>query len=321
MLLFLTFSCLSKIVTETEERGFINFMRFYNKYYTGDEYHFRLGIYLTNKRYVDEFNRQNNQFSLSINHLACLSPSEYQALLTGYASPINRLQHGKVSSVRKGDVPDSLDYRDKGVLAPIKDQGNCGSCWAFSSVCAQEAQNALKTGSLLQLSEQCLIDCLSNCRGCDGCNAYIAYNELMERYQGKFMLESEYPYIEGVGQCKFDLAKGVTQLTGMVILENMDEEKMKEQIALNGPASIAIDAVHSSFRLYHDGIYYESKCNPFAFNHLIACIGYGTLDGKDYWIVRNSWGLDWGMAGYCYMSRNCNNNCGVASMTITPTDD
>lgn len=315
-MLSLLLSCASSILaTISEERGFLSFMRSHNLMFTGLEYHLRFGIYLTNIRYINEFNKKEKSFKLGINRFLTCTPAEYNALLTGKSDTFaNRIKTPK--SI--GAAPESIDWREKNIVTHVKDQGNCGSCWAFSTIAAQECQHTLKKKETLILSEQYLVDCIATCSGCDGGNAVCSYDYIKEHYDNLFQLDSDYPYTAVPGSCKFDKSKGVAPITGYVWCEHEDESDMKEKVGTLGPASVGIDASGPDFRLYSTGVYYNPQCALWTSNHLVTVVGYGSEDGKDYWIVKNSWGESWGEKGYIKMSRNRNNNCGIATMALIP---
>jgi C1A family cysteine protease len=147
--------------------------------YTGDEYQFRLGIYLANCHYVKEFNRQETSFKLGINNLAVLTPAEYRVLLGAKRTTFGNLKKGHTLAHKKEkkvghSYPDSFDWRIKTVVQVVKDQGNCGSCWVFGAIGAQESMCAIYSGTLANLSEQNLVDCDIEDYGCDGGNALNA---------------------------------------------------------------------------------------------------------------------------------------------------
>lgn len=131
--------------------------------------------------------------------------------------------------------------------------------------------------------------------------------------------EESYPYEAVDGQCRFNPNTVGAVDSGFVDIPTGDEEALKAAVATVGPIAVGIDAGHSSFQFYHDGVYFEEQCSTNYLDHAVLAVGYGTeADGTDYWIVKNSWGLSWGEDGYLKMSRNRNNNCGIATLSSYP---
>jgi cathepsin L len=297
-----------------EERSFVSYMRKHGLAYTGVEYHSRLRIYIANGRYVHEHNAGNHGFTLSMNRFAAMTDAEYRALLGHRSSGLKM----KSLSPRATPVPDSKNWTAEGKVQTVKDQGQCGSCWAFGSIAAQESMWAISTGNLLNLSEQNLVDCVTTCSGCSGGNAGLAYHHVISKQDSTFNSEKDYGYLAKNGpQCLFDPGKGLTTITdfGQV---NRNEEDLKQVVAIYGPVAIAIDASWKSFNLYKGGIYNEKKCSSTRLDHEVLLAGYGSDGDNDFWIVKNSWGAAWGEQGYIRMSRNKSNQCGLATEAVIP---
>jgi len=216
-------------------------------------------------------------------------------------------------------VPDAIDWRDKDYVTPVKDQGQCGSCWSFSTTGALEGQHKRKSGVLTSLSEQNLVDCSKKFgnNGCEGglmdnAFAYIKENHGIDT-------ETSYPYEGKEGRCRYNKrAIGATD-SGFVDVPAGSETHLKQAVASVGPVSVAIDASHESFQFYNEGVYDEQECSSEELDHGVLVVGYGTSEeGQDYWIVKNSWSPKWGRDGYVFMSRNKNNQCGIASSASYP---
>lgn len=303
----------SKLTAPFEEKSFLSWMRNTNQYFTGEEYHFRLGIFLTNSRLVKEFNSAKKTFKVGINKFSCYTPSEYQVLLGRLQFPTQ----SRLINTRNfnDDLPDSVDWREKNIVNEIKDQGNCGSCWAFGTVQACESAYALSHGTLYSCSEQNLIDCVSSCGGCSGGLESTALDHIIKTQNGYLISENDYPYAAVVSTCKYDPTKGINQIKSYEKGVPGDEKYLQKLIA-QGVCDISINANYWSFQSYKSGIYDNPDCIGVILNHAVGLVGYGTENGADYWIVRNSWGKSWGEEGYIRMSRNKYDQCGIADSPI-----
>lgn len=299
-----------------EEKSFLAYMRETNQLFTGEEYHFRLGVYLANKRLVEEHNRGNFGYKLGMNHLACLTQAEYRVLL-GYKNGQAQHKQNPVDIKPKTkSAPASVDWRTKGVVNPIKDQRNCGSCWAFGAIQAMESAWAINGNQLLVLSEQFLVDCALLCYGCDGGWPGTAYQFVLNEFNGQFMLNSDYPYEAQQGKCRFDSSKAVTKMKTYITIRP-GETNLANAVADNGPIAAAMDASRSTFQLYTSGIYKDSHCSTIL-NHAIGVVGYGTEGAENYWIIRNSWSTEWGEKGYCRLAKDQRNMCGISNDCMYP---
>lgn len=228
----------------------------------------------------------------------------------------NHLVYQGVADVT--DLPATVDWREKGFVTEVKNQGQCGSCWAFSTTGSLEGQWFNKTKSLVSLSEQNLVDCAGKQgnKGCEGGLMDQAFTYIKDN--GGIDTEASYPYTGQDGTCTFKAANIGANLTGFVDVKSKDEGALQAAVAEIGPIAIAIDANHMAFQLYAGGVYHNWFCSETNLDHGVLAVGYGVDAGKDYWLVKNSWGATWGLKGYIMMSRNRRNNCGVASQASYP---
>merc|ERR1719423_54084 len=282
----------------------------------------RLSIWEDNKRFVLKHNYEyemgKHSFKVGLNKFADLTLEEYKFMyLSQLGNEDNSFCKPENDSQALWKISKSLDWRSSGFVTPVKDQKQCGSCWAFSATGSLEGQHFKKTGNLVSLSEQNLVDC-SRPEGDMGCEGGIM--DYAFKYISLKGIDSEksYPYLAKDESCNFNPNHVVATLKGCVDIEQGDENALRQAVSTVGPISVAIDASHRSFQLYSEGVYYESECSSTRLDHGVLAVGYGTEDGTAYWLVKNSWGKSWGMKGYLKMSRNRNNNCGIASQASSP---
>ncbi|KAI5567742.1 hypothetical protein BDE02_13G111900 [Populus trichocarpa] len=211
--------------------------------------------------FIDYINSQNLSFRLTDNKFADLTNEEFKFTYLGFQK-----------------LPAAVDWRKKGAVTPIKDQGQCGSCWAFSAVAAVEGINKIKTGKLVSLSEQELMECdvSSDTQGCEGGDMKITFQYIKKI--GGITTENDYPYKGKDGTCQ----KKKTR----------DHANRVQAAVAQQPVSVAIDAGNFEFQLYSSGIFSGSCADQL--NHGVAAVGYGESRGREYWLVKNSWGRDWG---------------------------
>lgn len=330
----LAFVAFAKAITLSEvlKEEFEGFKLQHKVTYPDEQTHrFRFKIYLENKVKVDRHNKLyalgKKSYKLALNKYADMLHSEFKEKMNGFNNTLRkelRAQSVEFSGVtfitpENINAPKSIDWRQKGAVTEVKDQGHCGSCWSFSSTGALEAQHFRKTGKLVSLSEQNLVDC-SGKYGNNGCNGGLMDNAF--RYikeNGGIDTEKSYPY-EGIDDsCHYNAQNVGATDRGFVDIPEGDEEAMKKALATMGPISVAIDASHESFQFYSEGVYNEPECDDQNLDHGVLAVGYGTdPDGSDYWLVKNSWGTTWGDKGYIKMARNKQNQCGIASASSYP---
>lgn len=280
----------------------------------------RYVIWQDNLKKIDAHNSLGKSYKLKINHFGDLTNTEYKARHGMYKSAHNRTRTGSTFlAAANVQLPKEVDWRKEGYVTEVKNQGHCGSCWTFSTTGALEGQHKRKTGKLVNLSEQNLVDCAGEKYGNHGCQGGLMDNAFEYiKENGGLDTEEAYPYTGVEGQCKFKKSSVGATDTGFVDVTQGDEHALKQAVGTVGPVSVAIDASHFSFQFYHSGVYDEVQCSPQQLDHGVLCVGYGTYQGKDYWLVKNSWGTRWGVDGYVRMSRNKSNQCGIASSASYP---
>ncbi|CAB0021061.1 unnamed protein product [Nesidiocoris tenuis] len=302
---------------------------FKKEYATPEEEAQRRGIFLNNKRHIDEHNKLYDDglksYELSLNHFADQTLDEIvskRRLLKKEridlgARTLNKDQPIQFESSGK-TLPESVDWRKSGIVSPIKSQGDCLACYAVVAAEAIEAQYARIHGQQILFSAQQIVDCSSpeGNFGCHGGMVDWSYQYVMRA--GGLMSESDYPYTAEDNVCAFNKSNVAVSITNYVEIKNGSEIALQEAVADYGPVSVSIDT--GSFDWYYftgTGIFDHPDC--FAeVNHGVLVVGYGSDNGTDYWIVKNSYGYSFGDEGYIKMSRNKNNQCSIASYANFP---
>ncbi|KAM8794353.1 cathepsin K-like [Eudromia elegans] len=295
----------------------------YGKEYDGEAAELRRRlVWERNLRYVERHNaehaRGRHSFELAMNHLGDMTSEEVLRTMTGLRVPRGRRQHNDTLYVDAGPerAPAAVDWRKKGYVTPVKNQGQCGSCWAFSSVGALEGQLKRRTGRLLALSPQNLVDCVSANDGCGGGYMTNAF-EYVRQNRG-IDSEDAYPYVGQDESCQYRPSGKAAKCRGYREIPEGDERALKRAVARVGPVSVGIDASLPSFQFYSRGVYYDESCNGQNINHAVLAVGYGAQKGTKHWIIKNSWGEEWGNKGYVLLARNRDNACGVANLASFP---
>nr|BAF56430.1 cysteine proteinase [Lotus japonicus] len=295
----------------------------YGKVYKDSyEKELRSKIFKENVQRIEAFNNAGNKsYKLGINQFADLTNEEFKARnrFKGHmCSNSTRTPTFKYEHVTS--VPASLDWRQKGAVTPIKDQGQCGCCWAFSAVAATEGITKLSTGKLISLSEQELVDC--DTKGVDqGCEGGLMDDAFKFIMQNKGLnTEAKYPYQGVDATCNANAeAKDAASIKGFEDVPANSESALLKAVA-NQPISVAIDASGSEFQFYSSGVF-TGSCGT-ELDHGVTAVGYGSDGGTKYWLVKNSWGEQWGEQGYIRMQRDVaaeEGLCGFAMQASYPT--
>ncbi|KAI4385034.1 hypothetical protein MLD38_003105 [Melastoma candidum] len=285
-----------------------------------------------NLQYIDHFNSLGLPFTLTDNKFADLTNHEFRKTYLGYR------KHGKHNEDRpkhrswnqSGNetadcsststyLPTSVDWRSEGAVTPVKNQGRCGACWAFSAVAAVEGITKIRTKKLMSLSEQEILDCNADRenQGCNGGQMVSAF-QYIEQNHG-ITTENNYPYEARIGVCNRPKANDHTaSINGFRVITRNSEYSLQSAVARQ-PVSVTIDAGGLAFQLYGGGIF-THHCRT-KLNHGVAVVGYGVEGSRRYWIVKNSWGHGWGEEGYMRMEKDIHDKrglCGIAMHASYP---
>ena len=294
--------------------------KFNKKYETIHDLENRFEIFRSNLRHIITHNLDKSQnFTMGINQFTDLTSQEFKEMYVSGYKQVQSFGCGSFSSHGTG-VPDSIDWTTKGVVNSVRDQGQCGSCWAFATTANSESVWAISSGDLLDLSEEFLVDCASGLgyfnMGCNGGNPDSALKYMINNGQ---CTEASYPYTAGVsttaGSCQKCTSAGVKFSSCSDVTPN-DQLALKAAVSQQ-PVVIAIEADTRYFQTYSTGILTDAdKCGT-TLDHAVEIVGYGTENGIDYWKVRNSWGETWGEAGYVRIQRSSSTDdigvCGIAA--------
>lgn len=286
----------------------------------------RYTIWLDNLKRIEAHNAAGQHtYTLGMNHFGDMTHEEFRFNMNGYhGSELNETRRRGATFLAPANAqpPKAIDWRKKGYVTEVKNQGHCGSCWSFSTTGSVEGQMFRKTGKLVSLSEQNLVDC-STKYGNHGCNGGLMDDAF--QYVEDFGLESEasYPYTAKEQACQYNKSEVVADVTGWVDVTSESEDELKKAVGFEGPVSVAIDASHYTFQFYKEGVYNETSCSQTALDHGVLVTGYGEFKHMggamhDFWWVKNSWGPGWGLQGYIRMSRNEGNQCGIATAASYP---
>lgn len=309
-----------------ESAKFGSWMKKHGKMYMSREEHsYRKSIFLQTEKMIKEHNSGNHSYTLGHNQFSDMTFTEFQKKMLMAEQHCSATEHSskqiEIDNRQRLLLPDAVDWRLKGIVSPVKNQGHCGSCWAFSTIAAMESHMTLAFNEHVILSEQQLLDCAQafDNHGCNGGLPSHAFEYI--HYNHGLMSEQDYPYLANQSaKCFFNPAKAEAFVGKINNITAKDEQELTEAVAMYGPVSIAYQ-VASDFKQYKNGVYDSTVCKsgPEDVNHAVLAVGYGTdYNGKPYWIVKNSWGTSWGMEGYFNIARG-KNMCGLADCASFPS--
>jgi KDEL-tailed cysteine endopeptidase len=286
-------------------------------YSTDREEESRFKIFSENYIKILEFNAEQSDVVLGLNHLADLTLAEFSALYTGLIPKGNA--NAEVAHFDATNLADGVDWRTKGAVTPIKNQGQCGSCWAFSAVGALEGSYQINTGKLESFSEQQLVDCVTADQGCGGGWMIDAFDYTAKA--GGIETEADYPYKATNQKCAFDQSKAVKVNSGFKNVTENSADQLKAAANVQ-PVSVAIQASALIFQFYRTGVI-KRWCGA-KLDHGVLVVGYDSSQGSEAFIVKNSWGVVWGKKGYVHISTDGTPNngagvCGILAAASIPT--
>jgi len=302
------------LVAASNQEEFVAYVKEFGKVYTSDELFSRFQNFVDNKKVIDAHNAKGLEWTMGVNAFTDLTSKEFSELYLGYKPRQNDFARSQNLHVAPSAqvLASSLDWRTSGAVTPIKDQGQCGSCWAFSTTGSVEGANKIKSGNLLSVSEQQLVDCAGS-SGNQGCNGGLmddAFEYIIKN--GGLGAESAYPYTAKDGKCQSGV-KSIATVSKYTDVKKNDETGLMSAINIE-PVSVAVDA--QSWQTYRSGVL-TTLCGK-QLDHGVLLVGYGTDGSTDYWLVKNSWGTSWGEKGYIRLVRG-KNQCGIAEAASYPT--
>ncbi|XP_072449859.1 procathepsin L-like [Chiloscyllium punctatum] len=308
----------------------------YEKQYTQDEESYRKMVWEDNMRYIKQHNLEHSMgkhtFTVGMNQYGDLTTEEFNELMNGffqdaadnsteedddegdgYDEDVDDLESNEIDASDDVMKYRQVDWRKKGLVTPVKSQGSCGSCWAFSVTGAIEGQWAKICKRLVSLSEQNLLDCDKSNYGCNG-----GFKTRAFKYVKRNGIQSEkaYPYKAKQSRCKFRKDKIAARIKNYKQVKR-SERYLAMDLRRRGPIAVSLNAHPRSFHLYKQGVYSDPECTQRR-GHAVLVVGFGRENGINYWLVKNSWGTRWGEKGYIKIAKDRGNLCGIANYGVYP---